>query len=166
MERGEIIAIPKPNSKDIRGIGLVEDIWKVVSKIMTELIQKGIQCHQELHGFRAESHCWVVLQETEYSFQTLQWVRNTFPFNVVCKNVLHLQLHVFHWISLISTHSNLWRQSHYNQAGRKGLNDSKGTSSLLIMGLKEHKLHVTYMLDSCRTDLILTDFNPKPLKGD
>ena len=48
-----VVLIPKGNSGDYRGIGLLEVIWKVIERVMDKRMS-GIELHDTLHGFRAK----------------------------------------------------------------------------------------------------------------
>ena len=48
-----VVLIPKGNSGDYRGIGLLKVIWKVIERVMDKRMS-GIESHDTLHGFRAK----------------------------------------------------------------------------------------------------------------
>merc|ERR1712127_458508 len=45
-----VVLIPKGNSGNYRGIGLLEVIWKVIERVLDERIW-GIEVRHSLHGF-------------------------------------------------------------------------------------------------------------------
>ena len=47
-----IVMIPKPNSDEHRGIGLIETSWKIFGNVLKESISNEIRFHKVLHGFR------------------------------------------------------------------------------------------------------------------
>ena len=51
-----IVLIPKGNSGDFRGIGLLEVIWKVIEKVIDTRL-KCVPLHDALHGFRPGRGC-------------------------------------------------------------------------------------------------------------
>ena len=46
-----LVLIPKPEPGQVRGIGLLEPIWKLVSAIINMRMMAGITFHDDLHGF-------------------------------------------------------------------------------------------------------------------
>ena len=59
-----IVLIPKGNSGDYRGIGLLEVIWKVVERILDARLST-IELHDCLHGFRAGRGCGTGIMEAK-----------------------------------------------------------------------------------------------------
>ena len=47
-----LIAIPKGDNGDFRGIGLVDTLWKVISSIINNRLQHAYPFHGFLHSFR------------------------------------------------------------------------------------------------------------------
>jgi Reverse transcriptase (RNA-dependent DNA polymerase)/Endonuclease/Exonuclease/phosphatase family len=47
-----LVLIPKANSYEYRGIGLLEVVWKLISAIIDTRLKKGIEFQPEIHGFR------------------------------------------------------------------------------------------------------------------
>ena len=48
-----MVLIPKGNSGDFSGIGLLEVLWKVLEKVIDTQLSSSIDLHDALHGFRA-----------------------------------------------------------------------------------------------------------------
>ena len=48
-----IVLIPKGNSGNYSGIGLLEVIWKLIEWVLDERMSE-IEVHDSLHGFRAK----------------------------------------------------------------------------------------------------------------
>jgi len=46
-----LVLIPKPEPGQVRGIGLLEPIWKLVSAIINRRLMQNITFHDDLHGF-------------------------------------------------------------------------------------------------------------------
>ena len=46
-----LVLIPKPEPGQVRGIGLLEPIWKLISAIVNMHLMAGITFHDDLHGF-------------------------------------------------------------------------------------------------------------------
>ncbi len=46
-----LVLIPKPEPGQVRGIRLLEPIWKLVSAIINMCMMAGIMFHDDLHGF-------------------------------------------------------------------------------------------------------------------
>ena len=59
-----IVLIPKGNSGDFRGIGLLEVVWKVTEKIIDARL-KCAPLHNALHGFRPGRGCGTGTMEVE-----------------------------------------------------------------------------------------------------
>ena len=51
-----LVVIPKP-SGGVRGIGLLEAVWKLIEKIIDLRLTKSIKFHEALHGFRKKRGC-------------------------------------------------------------------------------------------------------------
>ena len=47
-----LVLIPKPNSRDYRGIGLLEILWKLMTAIIDNRLRNTINFQEEIHGFR------------------------------------------------------------------------------------------------------------------
>ena len=47
-----LVLIPKPNSRDYRGIGLLEILWKLMTAIIDNRLRSTIKFQDEIHGFR------------------------------------------------------------------------------------------------------------------
>ena len=47
-----VVLIPKGNSGDYRGVGLLEPLWKLIEKILDARLA-GLETHDALHGFLA-----------------------------------------------------------------------------------------------------------------
>lgn len=52
MARASVVRIPKPDSAEMRGIGIVESPWKVISAIINNRIMERTKFHDTIHGFR------------------------------------------------------------------------------------------------------------------
>jgi hypothetical protein len=63
-----VVLIPKGNSGDYRGIGLLEVLWKVIERVLDERIST-IPLHDALHGFRAKRGCSTGIMEAKLSQQ-------------------------------------------------------------------------------------------------
>ena len=46
-----LVLIPKPEAGQVRGIGLLEPIWKLTSAIINARLMTHIRFHDDLHGF-------------------------------------------------------------------------------------------------------------------
>jgi len=46
-----LVLIPKPEAGQVRGIGLLEPIWKLISAIVNRRLMDHIKFHDDLHGF-------------------------------------------------------------------------------------------------------------------
>jgi hypothetical protein len=75
-----LVIIPKP-SGGVRGIGLLETVWKLIERIMDRRLTQGIQFHEVLHGFRkgrgtgtAILHCRLEQERTLLKGETLYQV--------------------------------------------------------------------------------------------
>ena len=53
MAWGTLILLPKAVEGQFRGIGLLEIVWKLISRIIDTRIKEAVQFHDCLHGFRA-----------------------------------------------------------------------------------------------------------------
>ena len=51
LSMSNLILIPKGNN-EMRGIGLVEGLWKVLGKIINKRITEVVEFHPSVHGFR------------------------------------------------------------------------------------------------------------------
>jgi len=49
-----LVLIPKPELGQVRGIGLLEPVWKLISAIVHLQLMKHIMFHEDLHGFLPE----------------------------------------------------------------------------------------------------------------
>jgi len=49
-----LVLIPKPKPGQVRGIGLLEPIWKLISAIVNIRLMANIEFHDDLHGFLPE----------------------------------------------------------------------------------------------------------------
>ena len=70
-----IVLIPKGNSGDYRGIGLLEVIWKVIERILDGRLSK-IKLHDCLHGFREKRGCGTGIMEAKLA-QQLAFIERT-----------------------------------------------------------------------------------------
>lgn len=57
-----LVVIPKP-SGNVRGIGLLETIWKLIKKIIDNRLARGIELHDAIHGFRKRRGCGTAILE-------------------------------------------------------------------------------------------------------
>ena len=48
-----MILIPKPKSEKLRGIGIIDVMWKIMAYIIKRRLESKIKLHQDIHGFRA-----------------------------------------------------------------------------------------------------------------
>ena len=46
-----LVLIPKPEPGQMRGIGLLEPVWKLISAVVNRRLMHSIQFHDDLHGF-------------------------------------------------------------------------------------------------------------------
>jgi len=46
-----LVLIPKPEPGQVRGIGLLEPIWKLISVVVNHRLMMAIKFHDDLHGF-------------------------------------------------------------------------------------------------------------------
>ena len=51
MAHSVCVLLPKPDG-GVRGLGLLEIVWKVVASILTVRLNAGIRWHDSIHGFR------------------------------------------------------------------------------------------------------------------
>ena len=63
-----IVLVPKGNTGDFRGIGLLDVIWKVIERVLDERLSK-IPLHDTLHGFRAKRGCGTGIMEAKLAQQ-------------------------------------------------------------------------------------------------
>lgn len=49
-----LVLIPKPNTKEYRGIGLLEVIWKLLSSIVDGRLKETVEFDDAIHGFRSK----------------------------------------------------------------------------------------------------------------
>ena len=63
-----IVLIPKGNSGDFRGIGLLDSIWKVIERVLDQRLSE-IPLHESLHGFRAQRGCGTGIMEAKLTQQ-------------------------------------------------------------------------------------------------
>ena len=61
-----MILIPKPESNKMRGIGIVDTLWKVIAYIIKRRLEAKIQLHSDLHGFRKGHGCRTAIFKTKY----------------------------------------------------------------------------------------------------
>ena len=64
-----MVLIPKGNSGDFRGIGLLEVLWKVLEKVINARLSSSIDLHDALHGFRAGRGCGTGIMEAKLDQQ-------------------------------------------------------------------------------------------------
>ena len=64
-----MVLIPKGNSGDFRGIGLLEVIWKVLEKVIDARLSSTIDLYDALHGFRAGRGCGTGIMEAKLAQQ-------------------------------------------------------------------------------------------------
>ena len=69
MLRTIMVLIPKGNSGDFQGIGLLEVIWKVVEKVIDARLSSSIDLHDVLHGFREGRGCGTGIMEAKLAQQ-------------------------------------------------------------------------------------------------
>ena len=60
-----LLMIPKQDSKKIRGIGIIDISWKVISYIIKRRIAMKIKLHKEIHGFRSEHGTRTAIMESK-----------------------------------------------------------------------------------------------------
>ena len=63
-----VVLIPKGNSGDFRGIGLLEVIWKVLEHVIDARL-KCVPLHDALHGFRPGHSCGTGIMEVKLAQQ-------------------------------------------------------------------------------------------------
>ena len=63
-----VVLIPKGNSGDFRGIGLLEVIWKVIEQVVDARL-KCVPLHDALHGFRPGRSCGTGIMEVKLTQQ-------------------------------------------------------------------------------------------------
>ena len=59
-----VVLIPKGNSGDFRGIGLLEVVWKVIERVIDARI-KCVALHGALHRFRTGRSCRTGIMEVK-----------------------------------------------------------------------------------------------------
>ena len=59
-----VVLIPKGNSGEFRGIGLLEVLWKIIEKVLDARLS-SIELHDCLHGFRAGRGCGTGIMEAK-----------------------------------------------------------------------------------------------------
>ena len=59
-----LVVILKPGG-GVRGIGLLESLWKLIEKIIESRLSTGIQFHDALHGFRKKRGCGTAILECQ-----------------------------------------------------------------------------------------------------
>jgi hypothetical protein len=64
--------IPKSDSSQMRGIGLMEIIWKTITKIMNDRINENVKFHDGLHGCVPGRGTGTALIETKLAMQLAQ----------------------------------------------------------------------------------------------
>ena len=47
-----MIMIPKANSEKLRGIGIIDIVWKLIAYMIKSRLEKKISMHEDIHGFR------------------------------------------------------------------------------------------------------------------
>jgi len=62
FELSVLVIIPKPCG-GVRGIGLLEAIWKLIERIITNRLNASISLHDGLHGFRQKRGCGTAILE-------------------------------------------------------------------------------------------------------
>merc|ERR1712194_757062 len=63
-----VVLLPKGNSGDFRGIGLLDPCWKVLEKILDGRLA-NLECHDCLHGFLADRGCGTTILKTKLAQQ-------------------------------------------------------------------------------------------------
>jgi hypothetical protein len=63
-----LVLIPK-ESGGMRGIGLLEVVWKVCSSIINDRLQNGIEFHEALHGIRKQRGTGTAILQTKLHMQ-------------------------------------------------------------------------------------------------
>ena len=64
-----VVLLPKPDG-GVRGIGLVEALWKLIASVVNARLQSSIVFHDSLHGFRPARGCGTAVYEAKL-FQQL-----------------------------------------------------------------------------------------------
>jgi len=75
-----IVLLPKPDG-GVRGIGLVEALWKLVALIINARLKHSITFHDSLHGFRARRGTGTAIFEAKL-FQQLATILQVPAFEV------------------------------------------------------------------------------------
>jgi len=68
------MVIPKPEPGQVRGIGLLEPIWKLISSIVNQCLMSSIEFHNDLHGFLpgcgTGTACLEAKLEAQFAYQS------------------------------------------------------------------------------------------------
>ena len=59
-----VVLVPKGNTGEYRGIGLLEVLWKVIELVLDERVL-AIEVHDSLHGFHAKRGCSTGIMEAK-----------------------------------------------------------------------------------------------------
>jgi hypothetical protein len=78
---GILVLIPKSVPGQYRGIALLEIIYKLVSSIINRRLERSIQFHDAIHGFRAGRGTGTAIIEAKLLIQLAQ--RSTKPLHMV-----------------------------------------------------------------------------------
>jgi len=66
-----LVLIPKNEPGKVRGIGLLETLWKLTTTILHIRISKGITFHPDMHGFLPKRGCSTACMEAKLQMQLL-----------------------------------------------------------------------------------------------
>ena len=80
---GILVLIPKNTLGDVRGIGLLDAIHKLISTIINIRLSNTISFHDSIHGFRKGRGCFTAIGETKLSMQ-----------RAVCNNITLYQVYI------------------------------------------------------------------------
>jgi len=66
-----LVLIPKSEPGKVRGIGLLESLWKLITTIIHCRLMKGITFHPDMHGFLPKKGCSTACMEAKLQMQHL-----------------------------------------------------------------------------------------------
>ncbi len=68
-----LMLIPKPEPRQVRGIGLLEPIWKLISAVVNRHLMTAIKFHDDLHGFLPGQGTGMACLEAKFEAQLAFW---------------------------------------------------------------------------------------------
>ncbi len=66
-----LVLIPKSEPGKVRGIGLLETIWKLITTILHTRLSNGITFHPDMHGFLPKRGCSTACMEAKLQMQLM-----------------------------------------------------------------------------------------------